>query len=480
MQDTNKNVAGTSVIKPIKAVEKIGFGTFSTASNVVYQFKSLYYLLFLTNVIGINVVHAGMIIAIGTVWDAINDPMVGYWAVNHTFKNGEKCRPFALWCAVPWAITVVLMFTQFNVAYSLKIVLAIVVYLVFELFNTFVAIPYNSMGGLATNRDADRRAINVARNLGGCLGSGIGAVACLPLVKLFGGLDAKGNIISAACEEGTFLSSFFSSQSARGFFFAALVMGVVCIIGSFAHYFTTEERVKQEVEDESHLPFLTIVKILFGCRSWVFNMLYIICYGVVNMLIMSTINYYATYVMGSTGAATVIMAVYLVVAIAATILTVPLDKALGRKNMMIFAAAIMVVGKLWFIIAPYSTGAIYLNAVTFAIGITVAFVMFNTNRNNIADLVEWQSGRRIDSMVSTVDNLASKLATAGASILMTSALGMAGFDAQLDAQPATAIGAINALLGWIPLVISAIMLVVAFFFDIDKEMDKMHAGKAKS
>ena len=460
MQDTNKNVAGTSVIKPIKAVEKIGFGTFSTASNVVYQFKSLYYLLFLTNVIGINVVHAGMIIAIGTVWDAINDPMVGYWAVNHTFKNGEKCRPFALWCAVPWAI--------------------IVVYLVFELFNTFVAIPYNSMGGLATNRDADRRAINVARNLGGCLGSGIGAVACLPLVKLFGGLDAKGNIISAACEEGTFLSSFFSSQSARGFFFAALVMGVVCIIGSFAHYFTTEERVKQEVEDESHLPFLTIVKILFGCRSWVFNMLYIICYGVVNMLIMSTINYYATYVMGSTGAATVIMAVYLIVAIAATILTVPLDKALGRKNMMIFAAAIMVVGKLWFIIAPYSTGAIYLNAVTFAIGITVAFVMFNTNRNNIADLVEWQSGRRIDSMVSTVDNLASKLATAGASILMTSALGMAGFDAQLDAQPATAIGAINALLGWIPLVISAIMLVVAFFFDIDKEMDTMHAGKAKS
>ena len=105
---------------------------------------------------------------------------------------------------------------------------------------------------------------------------------------------------------------------------------------------------------------------------------------------------------------------------------------------------------------------------------------FNTNRNNIADLVEWQSGRRIDSMVSTVDNLASKLATAGASILMTSALGMAGFDAQLDAQPATAIGAINALLGWIPLVISAIMLVVAFFFDIDKEMDTMHAGKAKS
>ena len=30
---------------------------------------------------------------------------------------------------------------------------------------------------------------------------------------------------------------------------------------------------------------------------------------------------------------------------------------------------------------------------------------FNTNRNNIADLIEWQSGRRIDSLVSTGDNL---------------------------------------------------------------------------
>ncbi len=56
-------------IAPVKFGEKLGFCTFSTASNVVYQFKSIYYLLFLTNIVGIKVVHAGIIIAIGTVWD---------------------------------------------------------------------------------------------------------------------------------------------------------------------------------------------------------------------------------------------------------------------------------------------------------------------------------------------------------------------------------------------------------------------------
>ena len=149
---------------PIGALEKIGFGTFSTASNVVFNFKGLFYLFFLTKVMGIRIDHAGIITALGIVWDAINDPMVGYWAVNHQFKNGEKCRPFALWCSVPWAVTVVLMFTSFNVSYGMKLGIAMAIYFLFELFNTFAAIPYNSMGSLATNVDADRRSINVARN----------------------------------------------------------------------------------------------------------------------------------------------------------------------------------------------------------------------------------------------------------------------------------------------------------------------------
>ena len=39
--------------------EKFGFCTFSTASNVVYQFKSIYYLFFLTNVMMLDVPHRG-------------------------------------------------------------------------------------------------------------------------------------------------------------------------------------------------------------------------------------------------------------------------------------------------------------------------------------------------------------------------------------------------------------------------------------
>ena len=368
--------------------EKFGFGTFSAASNVVFNFKDLFYLFFLTNVMGIKIEHAGMITALGIVWDAVNDPLVGYWAVNHTFKNGEKCRPFALWCAVPWAVTVVLMFTCFDVAYGLKLALAIMIYFLFELFNTFAAIPYNSMGGLATNRDSDRRAINVARNLGGCVGSGIGGVALYPLLDLFGGLDANGNVMSNEAGQAAFV-------------YAATVMGSICIIGSLVHYFTTKERIQQEAEDDSKLGIIEVFKMLLACKSWVMNALYIIAYGILNLLIMSTVNYYATYVLGSASAATPIMAVFLAVSVIGTLGCIPVDKKLGRKNTMILGSIIYIVGKIPFLINPYSIVTIYINGITVAVAMAFAFVLFNTNRNNLSDLIEFRNGRRIDSLVST-------------------------------------------------------------------------------
>ena len=445
-------------------LEKLGFATFSTASNVVFNFKDLFYLFFLTNVMGIHIGHAGIITAIGIVWDAINDPMVGFWAVNHRFKNGEKCRPFALWCAVPWAVTVVLMFTCFDVPYGLKLGIAMCIYFLFELFNTFAAIPYNSMGSLATNRDSDRRAINVARNLGGCLGSAIGAVAMYPLLNLFGGLDAQGNIIQG-------------DPGKNAFFYAAIVMGAVCILGSFAHYFTTKERVKQESADESKIGIFAAFKMLLGCRSWVMNTLYILCYGTLNLLIMSTINYYATYVIGSSSAATIIMALYLVVSVIFSVLSIPIDKKLGRRKTMISSAAVYIVGKIWFVLNPFSMGAILVNALSVAYAMTLAFVLFNTNRNNIADLIEWKNRRRIDSLVCTCDNLASKLSKAAANLMLTGALAAAGFNAELTVQPESAINTINALLGWVPMLISVAMLLIVFFHPIEEEMAAMRADR---
>jgi sugar (glycoside-pentoside-hexuronide) transporter len=438
----------------IRRSEKLGFLTFSGANNIIYQFRSIYHLFFMTNVLKLSMGWAGMVIAIGTLWDAINDPMIGYWAVNRKFKNGERLRPFVLWHSFPWAFTVVLMFTDFGVSQKAAGVLALVFYLVFEIFDTTILLPYNSMSGLATNRDSDRRSINVFRNLGGCIGSAIGAVACLPLLRLFGALDASGNL---------------DTEAPRGFFIVVCIMGVTMITGSIVHYATTKERVKQISDEEEKLSPMRLLKMLLQCRSWLYNTLYLLCYGVINFLLMSSVAYYATYILGSTAAATMIQAAYLIAAVLTSFIVTPLDKLLGRRRCMMLGALAAIAGKVWFLIQPFAVAAIYLNAITVGISVTFAYVLFNTNRNNIVDIVEARDGRRIDSMVSTADNLASKLAVAGAALLSTTLLGSAGYDANLTTQSESVIHVINIMLGWAPAIASSIMFVAAFFIPIEKE-----------
>ena len=47
---------------PVRLGEKVGFGTFSAASNIIFYFKDLF---FLTNVPGIRMADAGLIITAG-------------------------------------------------------------------------------------------------------------------------------------------------------------------------------------------------------------------------------------------------------------------------------------------------------------------------------------------------------------------------------------------------------------------------------
>ncbi|GHU90409.1 MFS transporter [Clostridia bacterium] len=442
-------------IPKIKIGEKLGFGAFSCSSNIVYIFKNMYYLFFLTNVLRINIFWAGVVLTVGMIWDAVNDPIMGFWSVNHRFKNGERIRPFALWYSIPWGVLVVFLFTDFGVSETPAIIISLVVYILFEVFNTFTGIPYNSMSGLATDNDGDRRSINVFRNLGACLGSGVGAVACLPLLKVFGALGDDGNLIAGS--------------GSRGFFIVAVIMGVIVIGGSFIHYFTTRERVKPISDETDRVSIKRVAGMLFRCKSWWLNTLYFVCYGVINMLLMTCLTYYATYVLGSTSAATIFQAVFLVANIVGTLFVGPIEKRFGRRKSMMLGAVVAILGKVWLLIVPSSIAAMYVNTITLGLTVSLAFVLLNVNRNDIVDIIEVNEGRRIDSMIATTDNLASKLAVAGMTQILTISLAVAGYDADLKFQPDAAINVINVMMGWVPAVITAVMFVAAFFLDIEKE-----------
>ena len=441
----------------LKFIEKFGFFTYSMSLNISYNLKGTYYLTFLTLVLGLDVAKAGTMLMIGTIWDAINDPLIALFCNNHTFKNGEKIRPYALYCCVPWAISLVLIFIDFNVNPDTYFFLGLAIYFIFEGLYTFLGIPYNSLASVTTHLDSERKSINAYRSLGGAVGGGIGAVAILPIIKALGGLKDH---------------DIWNRSDASAFTKAAIIMGIICILGALFHYFTSHERIKQEPEQERKIGFVEAYSRLFKCKSWILNMAYILCYGIINTLIMNNINYYAAFILGSSSKALPIQAVYLIFAIITALIGPAIDTKLGRKKTMLLAAIIQIVGKIPFLINPNSMITVCINAFTFAVGITLTFIMFNTNRNNITDILEYQNGFRMDSMVGAGDNLITKLAEAGSNKIMTAALATSGFISTAITQTESANNAIISLLGIIPGAFAVVMVIIILFMDVNKELEQ--------
>lgn len=452
--------------KTVGLLEKLGFMSFSTSTNIVFNFKSTYYKFFLTSILLIDPIAASNMALISTIWDIANDPLIGVWANNVKFKSGEKVRPWLLYIAVPYALGMVLLFTDFGVSERWDIILGLTVFFFYEIANTFRGIPYNGMGALASANDDDRKSINAFRSLGACLGSGIGAVAVPMIVKAFGGLkDHK----------------VINSSDSPAIFKSALFMGVLIVAGCLIHYFTTKERVRQVSDNEEKIGIIETYRMLFKCKSWVRNMFYVMCYGVSTCLLTSSITYYCAYVLNNSSLSTPIMAAYLVASIVFSIITPRIDSLLGRKKTMGLAALLQVIGKIPFILAPASIINAFINAVFTGMGLTMTFVLFNTNRNSISDIVEVQNGRRLDSMVATGDTLVSKIAEAAVDKLFLVALAAASFSAKLAdeglLQNAATQNTINALLGWIPALVGLLMFVVCIGIDTDKELKEAIAEK---
>ena len=450
----------------ISFLEKIGFSLFSVSVNVAYSFKNSYYKYFLTGILLINPIAASNIALIGTIWDIINDPIVGVWANNAHFKNGEKVRPWLLWSAIPYALGLILIFTDFGVPEKWDIVLAIICFLFYELANTTRGIPYNGMASVVTSDDRQRKIINGFRSFGMILGIGIGSISVPIILKLFGGLKDH---------------SVLNSSDSLPLFKTALIMGILIVSGCLFHYFTVRERVKQVSDDDSKISFVQIYSMLFKSRSWVLNMFYIMTYSIISALSTSSLFYYCSYVQNNSSLIAPIMSLYLVFSLITSVVTPRIDNTLGRKKTMIIGALIQLIGKIPLLLNPYNLLYNCIAVSTTGIGLSISFIMFNTNRNTISDIIEITNGRRLDTMVSTADFLASKIAEAIVDKAFSASLAVAGFSAALAEQGLLQNQAtqniINNMLGLIPFLFTILMLIVVLCIDANKEYEETLVNK---
>lgn len=445
----------------IGLLEKLGFGAYTLSLDACANFLSTFLLFFLTDVLGITPGLAGTASMIGTVWDGVNDPLIGYFSTNHRFKSREVARPYAFWYAIPTAVMFVLIFTITGVPKHWVFPCFILIYLIFDTFRTFNMIPSGSMPTLATRRESDRISLAIHSSAGSGIGVVLATLGCWPLINALSGVDANGKLINPE----------------RGFLIGAILVGIIWIAGSWFHYFTTRERVLPEEGVEQKVSFKECFVLLFGTREWVENTLYYLFYNFSIVFVTSSTVYYATYVLHDAGAVTPILAAYILSTIVALPFVGIIHKKIGRKNTMILGAVILILSKIYFMINPASMIAAISNGLLVGIGVAFAMNAFTTARADVADLICWRSGKRIENLISSIGTTVSKVGVAVCSFAIGMVLELTGYSSELTVQPDAAVKAIEAYMGIVPLIMAVIMLVIACTSVVEKSVAEMNASK---
>lgn len=183
------------------------YGLPGLATLFTFTMFTTYGLYFFTDVVGLSGSFAGFIMTIGTVWDAVTDPLVGMISDARDPQKGRR-RPFLIAFAIPFGIVTWLLFTSWNFVETTQKIYFIVVAILFYTFQTLIDIPYTSLSGEVTNDYDTRSRLATIRTfwaiVGVALGSGIMAYTSF-LAPFVGSIKNAWSICFAILAQAVFL-----------------------------------------------------------------------------------------------------------------------------------------------------------------------------------------------------------------------------------------------------------------------------------
>ena len=180
---------------------KILYGSGDWGISSMGMMRSIFYAIYLTDVVGLDPRLGSFGALAGIVWDAINDPVIGILSDRLRTRWGRR-RPFLLWFAIPFGLSFVTLWWAPN--WESQTALLIYVTLSFMLadtLQTLVGVPFLSLTPELTSDYDERTTLTSFRSffqLAGALSVVIAAPAIIDMVLAAGGSQQQGFMLVGA------------------------------------------------------------------------------------------------------------------------------------------------------------------------------------------------------------------------------------------------------------------------------------------
>ena len=214
--------------------------------------------IFCTNALGVDPKLLGTLVIIWTIWDAVNDPLMGALMDKAFAKKQDprgKFRPWLLRATPLLAVTAIALWTVPTFFEGIPLIVVLFsCKILYEAAYTMFNIPMGSLLSAMSTNDTERASLSSARGAGSGFGNALPGIFAPLIIAAFGERETTGYmIVGVSC---------------------AVIGFAVCLL----HYALTEERtvVGQETAPED-IKFTDILTVLSKNRPFVALCLHGIC-----------------------------------------------------------------------------------------------------------------------------------------------------------------------------------------------------------
>ncbi len=427
--------------------------------------RSIFYALYLTDVVGLEPRLASFGALVGVIWDAVNDPIIGVISDRLRTRWGRR-RPFLLWFAIPFGLSFVILWTAPR--WENQIALLIYVTLTFMLsdtLTTLVSVPYLSLTPELTRNYDERTTLTSFRTVFQ-LASALTVAVAAPMI-----IDAA-LLVGATQQQGFMLvGAIFGSLGAIPLF----------LIGYFVRETSTEE-------EQQTLPFRETLRVAWKNIPFRYAVgIHMLNWSAVDMIAI-TFPYFLLYwvAQGDLLAKITILGIDLAlesaffgVLMSVCILFVPFwlwlaHKRNKREAYMLGMAFWIIVQFMIFTIQPGETAYLLTIAALAGIGVSAAYVLPDSIFPDVIEWDELRTRRRQEGVYYGIRTLIRKSTGALVIFLTLQLLGWAGY--QNPPESVTQFSQSPQVLTMIRMLVSPIggtllmgTIVLAYFYPLSRE-----------
>lgn len=385
------------------------------------------------------------------VYDAVNDPLMGFF-VDNTKSRFGKFKPWIALGGLLSALFTVLFFTDIGWRGTTYIIAFTVIYLFWEVTFSGNDIGYWSMLPSLSIEQKTREKIGSTARICANIGLFITVVAILPVTNMVGEV---------------------AGGRKMGFFIVAIGIVVISMITQAFTVFGVKEH-REVFKEESKTSVRELIRAIFKNDQLLFTLISMALFMIGYTTTTSFGTYFFIYAYKNEGMYSIFAAILGVSQLAALSVFPFFSKRFSRKQLYLAATILVVVGYVIFFLAPMNM--IFIGAAGIPLFVGQAFIqllmlMFLTDT---IEYGQWKLGKRNESITFSVQPFINKIGGAVGNAIVGAVVIWSGITAA-DGDPEKVTEAGLWMMKSAMLIVPLILIVLGFFvykffFKIDKKL----------